>query len=80
MNEVSSKVHHIIGTHLGVADNEVTDDKFLVDDLNADTLAVADIATSLEEVFKIEIPHLELQKFNTVGDVVTYVSEHLNEL
>ena len=80
MNDLSQKVRHIIGVHLGLADDEVTEQMYLKDDLNADQLVLADIAVSLEESFHIEITQEELENMNTVGDIVTYVSENLNEL
>lgn len=80
MNEVSEKIRNIISNHLGVEAKEVNDGAYLQDDLNADQLALADIVVTLEEEFKIKIPQEDFLKFNTVGDITTYVSEHLNEL
>lgn len=80
MKEVQSKIRKIMSTHLGVAEGDITAESYLRDDLNADTLALADIVTALEEEFKIEIPQEDIGKFNTVGDIETYISEHLNEL
>lgn len=80
MNEVQTKVRNIVSTHLGVEEAAVTPQSYLHDDLNADQLGLSDIVIALEEEFKIEIPQEDLEKFNTVGDIETYVSEHLNEL
>jgi acyl carrier protein len=80
MIEVATKVHEIIGNHLGVDPAEVKDDQYLQDDLNTDQLGLADIVVSLEEEFKLQIPEEDIIKFNSVGDIVTYISEHLNEL
>lgn len=80
MNEVGQKIHQIISTELGVPLAEVKDESYLQDDLNTDSLGLADIVVTIEEEFKIKIPQEDLLKFNTVGEIVTYVSEHLNEL
>ncbi len=80
MNEVAQKITTIISTHLGVDPAEVKEGSYLQDDLNADQLSLADLAVTLEEEFKIKIPSEDLLKFNTVGDIITYISEHLNEL
>jgi acyl carrier protein len=80
MEEVKGKVQKIIADHLGVELSEVNEGSYLQDDLNADQLTLADITVALEEEFKIKIPQEDLLQFSTVGDIVTYVSEHLNEL
>lgn len=80
MSEVQTKIKQIVSSHLGVEETAVTPEAYLRDDLNAGTLALADIVMALEEEFKIKIPQEDLTKFETVGDIETYVSEHLNEL
>jgi acyl carrier protein len=80
MEEVKGKVFKIVSSHLGVELSDVKEDSYLQDDLNADQMTLADIVVALEEEFKIKIPQEDLMQFSTVGDIVTYVSEHLNEL
>ncbi len=80
MSEVQAKIRPIIRSHLGVEESAVTPEAYLRDDLNAGTLALAEIVMDLEEQFKITIPQDDLSKFETVGDIETYISEHLNEL
>lgn len=80
MNEVTQAVHEIIGNHLGVPVVDIKDDSYLQEDLNADQLALADIVVTLEEKFSIKIPQEEIIKFNKVGDIVTFVTDNLNEL
>lgn len=80
MSEVAIKVHQIVGAQLGVATQEISDGLYLQDDLNADQLDVAEIVVNLEEAYNVKIPQEELLKFNTVGDVVTYMTERLNEV
>jgi acyl carrier protein len=80
MSEVATKVHEIISAQLGVNSSEIKDSLYLQDDLNADPLDIADVVVSLEEEYKIVISQEDSLKFKTVGEIVTYVSEHLNEL
>ena len=80
MNEVTQSVYEIIGNHLGVPVTEIKDESYLQEDLNADQLALADIVVTLEEKFNIKIPQEEIVKFNKVGDIVTFVTDNLNEL
>ena len=48
-----------------------------MDDLGADSLDVVDMLMSLEDEFDVEIPDEEIEKLQTVGDVVAYIEEHL---
>lgn len=80
MNEVTTVVHEIIGNYLGVPVADIKDDSYLQEDLNADQLALADIVVTLEEKFSLKIPQEEIIKFNKVGDIVTYITDNLNEL
>lgn len=80
MNNVAEKVKEIVSNHLGVEPGEITDGSYLQDDLNADTLALADIVVALEEEFKISVPQEDFLKWTTVGDITTYIADHLNEL
>ena len=80
MNEVNQKVIHIIGLALGLEDSEIREEMYLRDDLNIDQLTLSDIVVSIEEDFKIEIPHEDIEHFQTVGDVITYIKEQSNEL
>lgn len=80
MSEVTQKVIAIVSSHTGAEPSEITADSYLLDDLNADQLTIADIAGELEETFKLSIAQADLAGFQTVGDIITYISENLNEL
>lgn len=80
MTEVAQQVITIISNHTGAEPTEVTADSYLLDDLNADQLTIADIIGELEETFHLDIPQEDISQFKTVGDIITYVSENLNEL
>lgn len=49
----------------------------LREDLGLDSLALIELLFKVEEVFDLEIPDSDLQKFITVGDVVQYVEDKL---
>ena len=48
-----------------------------VEDLNADSLDVVDMLMSLEDEFDVEIPDEEIENIHTVGDLVSYIEEHM---
>lgn len=75
---VFDKVKEIIVDELMVDEADVTAEANIKDDLGADSLAVVDLAMSLEDEFGIEIPDNELEGIKTVGDVVKMI-ESKNE-
>ena len=74
---VFEKVREIICDQLDVAEEDVTMESNIADDLGADSLDVVDLVMSLEEEFDTEIPDEEIENLKTVGDVVKYIEENL---
>ena len=70
----------IIANQLGVEAETITLDSHFLDDLNADPLGMADLVVSIEDEFKIKIPQEEVIKFNTVGDVVNFLTDNMAEV
>ena len=48
-------------------------ESILQDDLNADSLDLFELVVSLEEEYGIEIPSGDLEKVETVNDIVEYL-------
>ena len=67
------KMQELIAEQLGVDASEVTPDKSLKDDLNADSLDLFELVTNLEDDYEIEIPTEDLEKMETVQDVLDYL-------
>ncbi|MBN2285182.1 MAG: acyl carrier protein [Tissierellales bacterium] len=66
------KVKAILAEELGLEDEiKLTDN--LKDDLDADSLDLAEVVINLEEVFEIEIPEEDYPKFKTVKDIVDFI-------
>ena len=74
--EILEKVKGIIVEQLGVADTAVTMEASFKEDLKVDSLDLFEMVMSLEDEFDVEIPTEELEKMETVGDVVEYIKEH----
>ena len=67
------KMQELISEQLGVDASEVTPDKSLKDDLNADSLDLFELVTNLEDNYEIEIPTEDLESMITVQDVLDYL-------
>jgi acyl carrier protein len=52
---------------------EVTREKRLREDLGVDSLSLIDVAVAAEDAFGVNIPDEDLERLQTVGDVVDYV-------
>ncbi|MEA4825652.1 acyl carrier protein [Clostridium sp. JNZ J1-5] len=76
---VFNRVKKIIADQLGLDENTITMDSLFVDDLGADSLDVVELIMALEEEFDIEIPDEDAEKATKVGDVVEYISSHIEE-
>ena len=79
MASVDERVKNIIVEQLGVEESQVTDSAKFIEDLGADSLDTVELVMALEEEFSIEIPDEDAEKITTVGDAVTYISEHASE-
>jgi acyl carrier protein len=73
---VEERVKEIIVEQLGVEASQVTERAKFVDDLGADSLDTVELVMALEEEFSIEIPDEEAEKIVSVGDAISYITEH----
>jgi acyl carrier protein len=51
----------------------VVRDKRLQEDLGIDSLSLIDLAVATEDAFAVGIPDEELERFQTVGDIVDHI-------
>ena len=65
---VLEKVAAILSAQFEVDADTITMDTDFVEDLNADSLDVVDMLMSLED---------EIENIHTVGDLVSYIEEHM---
>ena len=76
---VFDKVKKIIVDQLDVEKDKVTEAASITDDLGADSLDVVDLVMSFEEEFDIEIPDDQVEKIKTVGDIVKFIEEKVED-
>ncbi len=73
---VLEKVKAILSQQFDVAEDEITAETTLADDLGADSLDVVDLLMSIEDEFEVEIPDEEVENIKTVGALVEYIESH----
>ena len=72
---IEEKVKDIIVEQLGVNPEQVTPQASFIEDLGADSLDTVELVMAFEEEFNVEVPDEDAEKLQTVGDVVTYITE-----
>lgn len=70
------KMRELIVEGLGVDAEKVTAEASFKDDLGTDSLDLFELVMSFEEEFGVSIPSEELEKMNTVGDVMNYIESN----
>lgn len=76
---VFDKIKDIIVEQLDVEEDAVTMEASITEDLGADSLDVVDFVMSIEESFDVEIPDEEVENIKTVGDIVKYIENKVEE-
>ena len=72
---VEERVKEIIVEQLGVEEDEVNPNAKFIEDLGADSLDTVELVMAFEEEFNVEVPDEDAEKLQTVGDVVTYITD-----
>jgi acyl carrier protein len=75
--KIESRVIEVIRRELHVEGRGLYAPTRFVDDLGADSLAVAELTIAFEEAFDIEIADDEVNQIRTVRDAVAAVEMHL---
>ena len=75
--ELEARVIEAIRRHLRAPDQPLNAQTRLIDDLGADSLALAEMTLVFEETFDIDIPDEEADRIRTVRDAVISVEKHL---
>ncbi len=73
---ILDQVIAIVSEKLRVEKGKIKAESSFMNDLDADSLDMAELLIKLEETFDIPIPDEEAQKITTVGDAVKYIHDH----
>ena len=70
------KIREILVEQLDLDPEEIVESASFRDDLGVDSLDLYELALNLEDEYSLEIPVEDLQKMNTVRDVIEYLNNH----
>lgn len=73
---VFDKIKELIVEQLEVSEDDINMETNLMQDLDADSLDAVEIIMAIEESYEIEIHDEEVEKLQTVADLVNYVEEN----
>ena len=73
---IFEKLKDIIAEQLSVDADKVTLEANIQEDLDADSLDIVDLITTIEDEFDISIPDEAVEVIKTVNDIVTYVENN----
>ena len=73
---IFEKLKDIIAEQLSVDADKVTLEANIQEELDADSLDIVDLITTIEDEFDISIPDEAVEEIKTVNDIVTYVENN----
>ncbi len=74
------KMKEIIAEQLSIDASEIELTSNFKEDLEADSLDLFELVMALEEEYDVEIPSEDLEKIETVEDIIEYLKAHGVEL
>ena len=75
-NEIFNRIKSILIDQFNVSEDSIDYDTDFVEDLNADSLDIVDLFSTLSGEFDIDVDINLSSKFKTVRDVVDYIEDH----
>ena len=76
---LEDEIIELISSKLDVEKNKLNRNSHLINDLKADSLDLIEIRMDIEEKYKLTIPDEDAKKFNTIGDILDYMSKNYKE-
>lgn len=75
-DDIKTKVIGLVAERMGVEPDQITTETHFVNDLQSDSLDMAELVIDLEEEFKVSISDEEAQKIETVGQAIEYIQSN----
>jgi len=75
-DDITQRVKELVAERMGVEEDQITEDTHFVNDLQSDSLDMAELVIDLEEEFDMSISDEEAQEIETVGQAIEYINEH----
>ena len=77
---IFDKLKTIIAQQFGVEESSITTEVSFEDDLGADSVDIVELSMALEEEFEVEeMSEEDITSIHTVGDLLKYLQERLED-
>ena len=76
MSDVRERVIDLVADKMDVDPEKITDETHFINDLQSDSLDMAELVIDLEEEFNMTISDDEAQQIETVGDAVKFIESN----
>mgnify|MGYP002870153704 CR=1 FL=1 len=73
---IFEKLQSILSVQFNVDKNNISFDTDFFKDLNADSLDIIDLVSTISGEFDLDFDESKISSFKTVGDVVKYIEEN----
>ena len=73
--DIKEKVIGLVAERMGVEPDQITEQTHFVNDLQSDSLDMAELVIDLEEAFDLTISDEEAQKIETVGEAIEHITK-----
>lgn len=78
---IFDKLKNIIAQQFGVDEDSITTEMSFEDDLGADSVDIVELSMALEEEFEVdEMSEEDVTSIHTVGDLLHYLQERLEDM
>ena len=74
--DIAKKVTSMVAERMDVEEDKITNETHFVNDMQADSLDLAELVIDLEEEFGVQISDEDAQKLETVGQAIQFIQEH----
>ena len=70
------EITEIIAEQLVIDEESIKPESNIIDDLNADSLAIVEMLMAIEEKYGVNVPDEDVPNLKTVQDIADYVANH----
>ena len=74
--KIEERVIEIVCEQMGASRDKISLETSFIQDLGADSLDTVELVMEFEDEFDLNIPDEDAEKIQTVGDAITYITEH----
>ena len=78
-NEIDKEIISMLSTMTGFEPEEIKPEMNIIKDLGVDSLKVIEIATAIEQKYKVTVKESQMAKIRTVGESIELVKELLKK-